>query len=230
MMGCVTNMNNLNLLFQGDSITDCGRDKELNECNRSLGMGYVTLIASRLLCDYPGCNIYNKGVSGNRIADMYARWQEDALNIPFNVISILNGINDVGFGLRLNCGASAEKYKFVYDRILYETKEAKPDADIILCQPFIVKRHFESEFGDDIYNNWEKWESEIINRGIIVRELADKYNCTYVPFFDAIKKALLMAPAEHWSTDCVHLTPAGHEILARTWLETAMPVLRKYLK
>ncbi|MCQ2386154.1 MAG: lysophospholipase, partial [Clostridia bacterium] len=65
------------ILFQGDSITDFGRSRSVKEPNRDLGTGYVNLIASRLTCDNPEISVYNRGVSGNRIVDMYARWEED---------------------------------------------------------------------------------------------------------------------------------------------------------
>ncbi len=219
-------MQQLTILFQGDSLTDGGRDKSVNECNKGLGNGFVYLIAGRILCDNPGAKIYNRGVNGNRIGDMYARWQEDALNIPFNVISIMNGINDVGFGIRLNCGAGREKYKFVYDRILYETKEKNPDCDIILCEPVLIKHVNEKE--NDIYENWDLWSGEISERASIVKELAEKYSALFVEFTPAIKKALEMAPAEHWSADCIHMTCAGNELLARAWLEQTEGLLKKY--
>ena len=98
------------ILFQGDSITDFGRDRKETRPNISLGSGYVNLIASRVLCDDPTLKIYNRGVGGNRLMDMYARWEEDTMTIDFDVLSIFNGINDIGFGLRLGTGASAAKY------------------------------------------------------------------------------------------------------------------------
>ena len=220
-------MSELKLLFQGDSLTDSGRDRSFAGCNKGLGNGYVNLIASRILCDNPEVQIYNRGVAGNRIADMYARWIEDAENIPFNVISIMNGVNDVGFKLREKRGADANKFEFVYDRILYETKESHPECDIILCQPFVIKMIYEKE--NDIYEKWDVWSREIIERGEVVRALAKKYNVLFVEMIPEIEKALKKAPAEHWTVDCIHLTPAGNELIARTWLDAAKPILDKYL-
>lgn len=219
-------MKNLKLLFQGDSLTDSGRNKDTTTPNSGLGGGFVGLIASRLLFDNPDIEIYNRGIAGNRIADMYARWIEDTLNIPFNVISIMNGVNDIGFAIRQNRGADARKYEFIYDRILYETKESHPDADMILCQPFLIKRIYEKE--NDIYEDWERWNTAIEERGEIVRKLSKQYGALFVEFKPAIDDALKRAPAEHWSLDCIHMTHAGNELLARTWLNAAEPVLNKY--
>ena len=86
----------LKILFQGDSITDCGRNRAEKAPNKGLGSGYVSMVASRLLCDDPDMKIYNRGVAGNRILDMYARWEEDAMTLDVDVISIHNCINDIG--------------------------------------------------------------------------------------------------------------------------------------
>ena len=38
----------MRILFQGDSITDAGRDKEAKEPNVGLGVGYVNMIYEKL--------------------------------------------------------------------------------------------------------------------------------------------------------------------------------------
>ena len=104
----------MTILFQGDSITDAGRDKTVREPNMGLGGGYVNIIYEQLKQDNKDIEILNRGVNGNKITDLYARWREDTLNIKFDILSILCGINDVGFERRLNIGNDIEKYEFVY--------------------------------------------------------------------------------------------------------------------
>ena len=58
----------LKILFQGDSLTDCGRDKTGHNPVQAYGYGYVNLIASKLLCDYPDTVVWNKAYNGSRIA------------------------------------------------------------------------------------------------------------------------------------------------------------------
>ena len=147
------------------------------------------------------------------------------MNIPFDVLSILNGINDIGFGLRLNCGADSEKFRFVYDRILSETKEAKPDALIVLCEPFLVK--FLTEGSQDIYHDWAVWYSALKERGAIVKELSQKYHTVFVPLLEAFEAALKIAPEEHWTCDAIHPSHAGHELIKREWLKTVLPVMKE---
>lgn len=110
----------LKILFQGDSLTDCGRDKTGHNPVQAYGYGYVNLIASKLLCDYPDTVVWNKAYNGSRIADTYSRWIEEALNIDCNILSILSGVNDIGFAIRMNQGADAKKFKFIYELMINE--------------------------------------------------------------------------------------------------------------
>ena len=85
------------ILFQGDSITDAGRSRDANlPPNAGLGGGFPGMIAAMLLSRYParGYQIINRGISGNRVVDLYARWKADALNLSPDLISILIGVND----------------------------------------------------------------------------------------------------------------------------------------
>jgi lysophospholipase L1-like esterase len=208
------------ILFQGDSLTDACREKEGKDNNRRLGLGYVNLIAARLMCDYPGIEILNTAISGDRITDLYRRWIEDTLNIKFDLLSILCGVNDIGFALRLNMGADAEKFEFVYDRMLLEVKKEHPQAGIVLGEPFLFKLDINDvKDGTDIIENWDIWNGHMKERRAIVKNLAKKHNAIFVPYGEMFEKACEIAPAKHWSTDGIHLTLAGNELMAREWLK-----------
>ncbi len=212
----------LKILFQGDSLTDCGRDRTGNDPVRAYGCGYVNLIASRLMCDHPGTVVYNRAYNGSRIADTYSRWIEDALNVDFNVLSILSGVNDIGFGIRMNQGADAKKFRMIYEIMLNEVLERKGSPALMLCEPFLFRiENNTPELGKDIVENWEQWNGQLEERQDIVRELAKEYKAVFVPFAERFKEAFKTAPPEHWSIDCIHATNAGHELMARTWLECA---------
>ena len=207
------------ILFQGDSITDANRDREGKDKNRILGDGYVNFLGASLMCDYPGIQIKNTAIAGNRISDLYGRWIEDTLNIDFDMISILCGVNDIGYSLRLNMGADAEKFEFVFDRMLQEVKQAKPQAKIVLCEPFLLKLDInEAGNASDIVENWEIWNKHMLERRAIVKALSEKYKTIFVPFGSMFEEALNKAPAIHWSPDGIHLTMAGNELMAREWL------------
>ena len=219
----------MNILFQGDSITDCGWDRNHKEPNIGLGHGYVNLIASRLNFESDKYNIYNRGVSGNRICDMYARWIENTLNIEYDILSILCGINDVGFGLRLNMGADADKFRFVYDRMIYEAFEKRPGSKLVLLEPFLFRVDLEGKENNnnnnDIYVEWDKWSGNIRERGVITKDLAKKYNAIFVPLFDGFEKLSEKFGADHWSADGIHPSHAGHEYIARQWIDCCKEIL-----
>ncbi|MDD6763490.1 MAG: SGNH/GDSL hydrolase family protein [Clostridiales bacterium] len=214
----------LKILFQGDSLTDCGRDKTKKDFLANYGFGYANLIASKLMCEYPGTVIENRAVAGNRIGDMYARWIEDALNIDCNILSILCGVNDIGFGIRMNQGADAKKFGFIYELMINEMLERKPDIRLVLCEPFLFKIEENTpESGRDIVENWDLWNGQLTERRAIIAELAKKYNAVFVPFAKSFEEAFKLAPPQHWSVDCIHATNAGHALMAKVWLETVKP-------
>ena len=70
------------VLFQGDSITDGNRGRDLDP-NHVMGHGYQFIVGARLHADNLDRHIqtFNRGVSGNRVADLYGRWLEDTINL-----------------------------------------------------------------------------------------------------------------------------------------------------
>ncbi len=215
------------ILFQGDSITDCGRKREDPVANDGLGVGYPHLIAAQLCADSTDYLISNRAVAGNRIADTYARWIEDTLNLDFDIISILHGLNDVGFGKRLNMGSDRHRFRFIYDLMLEEVKDTHPEAKIILMEPFIlpVDQGPDVPFGNDIFLEFDAWYGEIRARGKIVKELAEKYGAVFVPLAELLLNAAETHGARHYSADCIHPTPAGHMLIARQWLACCKDLL-----
>ena len=115
---------NQTILFQGDSITDCCRNREAAEIPNDpggLGDGYPMMVAAELLgarsADAP--RVFNRGVSGNRIVDLDARIKSDIINLKPNVLSILIGVNDTGHEKAHRNGVAVPKYERVYRCLLY---------------------------------------------------------------------------------------------------------------
>lgn len=200
-------------LFQGDSITDGGRSFD-KDWNHVYGQGYAYLITSRLTYDHPGRTdqYFNRGKSGNTVADLTSRWQKDTLDIRPDVLSILIGVNDVHAIVEKGEKASAVDFNTAYDALLAQTIKALPGIKLILCEPFILPVGMVSK-------KLTAWTTELKQRQEIVAQLAVKYNTVYVPLQKAFDRALLKAPAEHWIWDGVHPMPAGHELIAREWLK-----------
>lgn len=83
----------MKILFQGDSITDAGRNLD---DRHNLGNGYANYAAESIKSQYPNreFEFINLGISGNRAENLRDRWTTDAVLINPDVISILIGIND----------------------------------------------------------------------------------------------------------------------------------------
>lgn len=203
----------LTFLFQGDSITDGNRSQD-NDWNHVMGHGYAYLIASRLWYDYTQQDLmfYNRGISGNRVRDLKARWQQDALDLKPDVLSILIGINDVLATLYNHDPEPIEKFEENYLQILEETKKTLPDTQIVLCEPFLLPVGRVSE-------NPVLWETEVEKQQKLVRKLAKTYDAIFVELQEPFEKACKRAPASYWIWDGIHPMPAGHELVARQWIK-----------
>ena len=202
------------ILFQGDSITDGGRQRVGNDLNHIMGQDYAYLIAARLGARFPERQLtfLNRGISGNTATDLAARWQADALDLKPDVISILVGVNDAADVVDHRAKAvSAEQFEQTYDQIIQDTRKALPNVRLVLCEPFILPV-------GRVKTGWEKWSAEMASRRQVVAKLAAKYHLPLVPFQKVFDDACQRAPAEYWIWDGVHPTYAGHQLMADAWL------------
>ncbi len=205
------------ILFQGDSITDAGRNKEQEYPNsgRSFGAGYANLIASWLLEEMAGNNltIYNRGISGNKVYQLAERWEKDCLDLKPNVLSILIGVNDYWHFRDGKYDGTPEIYEDDFRKLLTRTKETLPDLKLIICQPFVLT---ETRAVDD---SWlEPFSAYQENAAKIARE----FNAVWVPFQAALNQGLELAPATYWAEDGVHPSMAGAQLMANAWLEALL--------
>lgn len=208
------------ILFQGDSITDVGRNRE-NEL--SFGEGYPLMTVGALSCKYPEeYRFVNKGISGNRVVDLYARWKQDCLNIKPDYISILIGVNDVWHDLGCTNepnGVEADKYEKVYDMLLEETLRKLPGVKIMLMEPYLLH-------GPATDDKWDVFSSEVALRREAANRLAEKYGLPILPLQSILDEALKKAPASYWSADGVHPTKAGHKIISDAWIDMFEKLLK----
>lgn len=202
------------ILFQGDSITDTGRNREStgNGDPFNLGVGYAGKVASRLMAERPGDDLrfINRGISGHRIVDLYARWKTDAINLNPDLISILVGVNDTWHHFTRDNGVEVDRYEQVYRMLLEWTRQRLPHVKLVLCEPFILPCGVGKP----------NWREEIDQRRAVVAQLADDFDARLVPFQAMFDQALDDAPAEYWAADGVHPTAAGHQRMADLWLST----------
>jgi lysophospholipase L1-like esterase len=198
------------ILFQGDSITDGGRAKTGTDQNHIMGQDYAYLLAAQIGSDIPERNLHfiNRGVSGERVTDLAARWHDDTIALKPNILSILVGINDQ-FGSK--GPLTAEEYEAAYDKLLSETVAALPDTKIVLGEPFLlpVGKH-QAVYATEL--------ADLKKRQAAVARLGAKYHLPVIHYQELFDDAQAHAPAAYWAWDGVHPTYAGHGLMAREWL------------
>jgi lysophospholipase L1-like esterase len=178
-----------------------------------MGSGYAILIAGRLQKDHldDGLICENRGISGNRVVDLYARWKIDALNLKPDLLSILIGVNDTWHEKSRENGVEVERYEQIYRMLLQWTVEKLPEVKLVLCEPFCLRSEVVTE----------DWVDEIAARGEVVRKLAKEFNAVFVPLQQELSAAAERAGDNlKILRDGVHPTLTGSQIIADQWLKT----------
>lgn len=207
------NMNDV-VLFQGDSITDAGRDKANANPNdwAALGRGYATMLTTQLLGAQPAQKLqcYNRGISGHKVPDLDARWQADTIDLKPALLSILIGVNDMWHMRDGKYDGTVAIYETGLNALLEKTRAALPDTTLVICEPFILP----CGAIDDT------WHPEFDERRAVAKAAARQAKALWVPFQSMFDKAISdETPANYWAGDGVHPTMAGHALMARTWLD-----------
>lgn len=209
-------MNEKVILFQGDSITDCGRDKDKNTHN---GRGYAQLVTAHMTWSEPyRYTCINRGISGNRVVDLYARIRRDMINLKPDYMSILIGINDVWHEYASGNGVDAQKFEMVYGLMIEELQRDLPALKIMILEPFVLPGSA-TWTDEDHPGRWEYFAAECALRRAAAKRIADKYGLVYVPLQELFDKVNADAPMGYWLVDGVHPTPAGHELIKGEWLK-----------
>jgi len=207
------------ILFQGDSITDAGRNKKDQFPNNagSFGGGYALLAASHILNALPedGLTIYNRGISGNKVFQLADRWNEDCLDLKPDVLSILIGVNDYWHKRNGNYDGTIEIYENDYRALLKRTQEALPGVKLVLCEPFYV---LETRAVD------ETWVEPMKQYQAAAKKISDEFDTIWVPFQKVFDEAIKHAPGTYWTADGVHPSMAGAQLMSQAWL-TAVGLL-----
>ncbi len=186
------------ILFQGDSITDCGRNRE---DPNDLGEGYVMLISKMLSVKYSQYNLkfINRGISGDKIEDLVNRWDKDCIALNPDWISLLIGINDT-------LGTLLKKFEEGY-RFLLRRAKNELNSKIILCEPFLL-------FED---NN--SYREDLNPKIAVVHKLAKEYDTILVPLDKIFYESCSLQSPEYLAPDGVHPSPDGHTLIAKSWIK-----------
>jgi len=194
------------VLFQGDSITDAGRDRQDDS---NLGFGYATMAAAWFAALYPERSVrfLNRGVSGDRAASLSQRWQQDCIDLRPSWVSVMIGINDTWRRYDSNNPTSASDYEVAYRVLLEQTREHL-NARLILCEPFVLP----------VPADREAWREDLDPKLAVVRRLAREFHAILVPLDGIFAQASAQREPAFWAADGVHPSHAGHALIAQSWL------------
>ena len=192
-----------NFVFLGDSITDAER-LWIPEYN-GLGNGYVQLLAEKLSNNF---TVINKGHDSFTLHFLLRNLECDCLSFSPADASILIGINDIGVAKNTGKSLRAQEFAYNYDTLIRRLLEASISS-VFLLSPFVFSRPQE-------YLNWLPEVREVENT---IEALARQYQLPFLPLQERMQESEKQYGTEMLTPDGIHLTPFGHELLAKWWLE-----------
>lgn len=205
----------MKILFQGDSITDAGRDKRNFH---HMGAGYPKYAAELIAKEHPDTafEFINLGISGNRTSQLFDRFYRDGIEFQPDVISILIGINDIwhrymGERITTTDAQFATNYRAILERIKKETS-----AKIVMLQPFLLDAPDKEHMRRDL-------ETVIP----IVNELAEEFADVYIRLDELFAEALKTQPApKYYSGDGVHPNQNGSAFIGEHYAKAIASLMK----
>jgi lysophospholipase L1-like esterase len=195
------------IVFIGDSITDAGR----RDVDPPFGTGYMSLVRAFVTARHPDLGLawFNRGVSGNTVRDLAARWEADVVALRPDWLSVMIGINDVWRFLSGNEaeGVPSDEFERIYRRLLRRAVDAS-GCRLILADPYVVEADPAEPHRalSDLY-------------GRVVEQLASEFDAIHVRTQAAFDRVLAVTAPGEWSHDRIHLDLPGHAVLGQAYLD-----------
>ena len=204
----------MKILFQGDSVTDAGRDRSQSA---DMGEGYPRYASAMIQDSYPDTEFefVDLGISGNRTEHLVARLESDFIEIQPDIVSIMIGINDVWHHYAFEFVETTDEqfesnYRTVLDAIKSRTK-----ARILMIQPFLLETVDPAK---------QVLCEELARKQAIIKRLADEYADAYLPLDEILHQEVDAEPADY-SRDGVHPTPDGACRIGEAYLGAIAPLI-----
>ena len=189
------------VIFFGDSITQQGARPD----------GYIPKIDS--LCKLDKLSeqfeFVGKGIGGNRVYDLFFRFQEDVLDQKPDIVIVYIGINDVWHKTTSGTGTELRKFGEFYDKMIKKMKDQ--GIQPVMCTPSVIGEYNDdTNLQDGDLNFYAKW----------IREYASKNT---IPLIDLRKSFMDYVDKNNpkneekgiLTTDRVHLNATGNLLVAR---------------
>ena len=204
----------MKIVFQGDSITDAGRDKRNYH---HMGNGYPKYAAAMIREKFSDADIemINQGISGNRTDQLFDRLYPDAIAFEPDVVSILIGINDIWHRHGANKIETTDEQVATNYRAILTRLKKQTNAKIIMLSPFLLDNEEK-----------EAWRVELESILPIIRSLADEFADAYIPLNELFAEALKTQPEpKFYSADGVHPNANGAEFIGKHYFEAIAPII-----
>lgn len=201
------------ILFQGDSITDAGRNRAGYYANDrgGMGSGYVAHVTTELLGERPNANIrvYNRGISGHKVFQLADRWEDDCIQLEPDILSVMIGVNDFWHTLTHDYKGTPDTYKSDFIALLQRTRDELPNVKFIVAEPFFVRdgRAIDNAVWDQNFPIYQKYSKEV----------AVHFDAAFIPLQSLFNEALKVKPVSYWCPDGVHPSMAGSHMMAEAW-------------
>ena len=205
----------MRILFQGDSITDAGRDKRNYH---EMGKGYPKYASALIAKAFPDTELefINLGISGNRTDQLFDRLYPDAIALEPDVISIMIGINDVWHRYGSNRVETTDEQIRVNYRAILTRLRAQTHAKIVMIAPYLLDCTDKEEVRADL--------QKVLP---IIRELANEFADVYIPLDKLFEDALKTQPEpQFYSADGVHPNANGSEFIGKQYFDAIAPLLK----
>ena len=207
----------MKILFQGDSITDAGRDRRNYH---DVGPGYPKYAKELIVSAFPDVDFefFNFGISGNRTGQLFDRLYQDGIAFQPDIFSILLGINDIWHRHSSNIATTYEQIEVNYRSILERVKN-ETDAKIVILAPFTL----DAPKAASAYEE----RRELV---AIVKKLADKYADAYIPLDEVFDEAIKSQPEPlYYSDDGFHPNENGRALIGALYAEAVNPLITQLI-
>ena len=201
----------MKIVFFGDSITESSRNVlDPND----LGVGYVKIAAGKLRLLYPDATleILNRGVGGDRTAELLGRIQTDVVDEQPDVVVLQVGVNDVWHRFLFGKEVTSEQFAENYNKLVDIIKGT--GAKLLLLQPFVLNMEDKSRLRPYLKK---------ING--VITDIAAREKLTLIPLDEIFTGLTQDIKPEQFSVDGVHPTHRGCRYIA----DLVIKELKKYL-
>ena len=138
---------------------------------------------------YPEYKVSNRGIGGETSYGLYSRLDVSLYELKPKALVMLIGGNNLNTMLE------------DYEKILEEFKNNVPNTKVILCSLTAMGGDFAEKNKIAAYNN------------VVIKKLAAKYGYEFVDLYTPLFNVESGAIYDNYTSDGVHLTPEGYEVL-----------------